>query len=176
MLEENTNAAKRKRPWSPSELFKRLLWLFASPLFCCTPRIFFGWRAWLLRCFGANVGQHVHIYPSVRIAIPWNLVVGDWSTIGDRAEIYNLGKVEIGAHTTISQRGYLCAGTHDHRDPCFPLLKMPITIGDEVWVCADAFIGPGVKVGNKAIVGARAVVTKDVPSEKTVVGNPARII
>ena len=141
-----------------------------------TPRIAFPLRASLLRLFGARIGKRVHIYPSVRITLPSHLVVEDDSTIGDHAEIYNLGKISIGSRTTISQRAHLCAGTHDYTDPCMPLLKTGITIGDDVWICADAFIGPGVKVGTGAIVGARAVAVRCVPAWKIVAGNPAKVI
>ena len=75
---------------------------------------------------------------------------------------------------TISQRAHLCAGTHDYTDPSMPLQKPPISIGDQVWVCADAFVGPGVTIGEGALVGARAVAVTDVESWQIVVGNPAR--
>lgn len=87
--------------------------------------------------------------------------------------LYNLGPLRIGNRTTISQRAHLCGGTHDHRDPTMPLIKSPITIGDDVWVCADAFVGPGVTLGDRSIVAARAVVVKNVVDESIVGGNPA---
>ena len=105
--------------------------------------------------------------------MPWNLEIGEYAAIGDRAILYALGPITIGARATISQRAHLCAGTHDIRDPARPLLKPPITIGSDAWVCADAFVGPGVTVGEHAIVGARAVAMKDVPAHAIVVGNPA---
>ena len=105
--------------------------------------------------------------------MPWNLEIGDWSSIGEHAFIYNLGKVTIGSKTTISHRAHLCAGTHDYTDRSLPLLKLPITIQDSAWVCADAFVGPGVTVGEGAVVGARSVVVKDVEPWMVVAGNPA---
>ena len=90
--------------------------------------------------------------------------------------IYNLGPVTVGAHTVISQGSYVCAGTHDFTRPELPLLRPPITIGAGVWIAAQAFIGPDVTVGDNSIVGARAVVTKDVPPGMIVAGNPARVI
>jgi putative colanic acid biosynthesis acetyltransferase WcaF len=110
----------------------------------------------------------------VRIFAPWAFEIGDESAVGDRAEIYNLGSVQIGAQVTISQRAYLCAGTHDHSQPDLPLQKPPIVIGDRAWVCAFGFVGPGVTVGEGAVVGARAVVVKDVEPWSIVAGNPAR--
>ena len=105
---------------------------------------------------------------------PWHLEAGDESAIGEHVFIYNLGRVTLGARVTISHRAHLCAGTHDHTKPDFPLLRPPIVIGSDAWICADAFVGPGVTVGEGAIVGARAVAMKDVKPRSIVVGNPAR--
>lgn len=155
---------------------RRVLWGLVKPLFRFSPRIFFAWRNFLMRCFGARIGNQVHIYNSAVIYFPWNLEVGDWSAIGEQALIYNLGPVRIGARVTISQRAHLCAGTHDHADPSMPLLKPPVTVADQAWICADAFLGPGVTVGEGAVVGARAVVVKDVAPWQIVAGNPARVV
>lgn len=130
----------------------------------------------MLRLFGAKIGRNVHIYPSVRIFAPWNLEIGDWSAIGYDAEIYNLGKIVIGERVTISQRSHLCAGSHDYKSPTFELLKPPITVEEDVWICADAFVGPNVVVKKGAIVGARAAVFKDVEENVIVGGNPAKEI
>ncbi len=138
-----------------------------------TPRPFFGLRRLLLILFGAHIGRDVHIYPSAIVYFPWNLSVGDESAIGEHAFIYNLGPLVIGKRVTISQRAHLCGGSHDHSDPEMPLLKTPIQIGDDAWICADAFVGPGVSIGNGAVVGARAVVTRDLDPWEIVAGNPA---
>lgn len=169
-----TNRSARK--YSPGELFRRILWGGGQFLFRFSPRPCFGWRRFILRCFGARIGREVHIYPSARIYFPWNLVVGDWSAIGEDAFIYNLGKVTLGEKVTVSQRAHLCAGTHDYTDPAMPLLKPPIAVADQVWICADAFVGPDVAVGQGAVVAARAVVVKDVEPWTIVAGNPARVI
>ncbi len=168
----NRNAKK----WSRKALLARVLWHSAFALFAWSPRPLWAWRRVLLRLFGARVGRDVHIYPSVRIKIPWNLTLGAQSAIGDGAILYSLGPITIGDRTTVSQGAHLCAGTHDYRDPTMPLLKLPIEIGAEVWICADAFVGPGVSVGERAIVGARAVVMKDVEADSIMAGNPAREI
>jgi len=130
----------------------------------------------LLRMFGARIGNNVHIHPSVRVFIPWNLSIGDWSSLGFETLVYSLGPVAIGSRVTISHGSHLCAGSHDFRDQAMPLLKLPITIDDDVWVCADAFIGPGVRISTGAVVGARGVVTKNVAPWTIVAGNPAREI
>jgi putative colanic acid biosynthesis acetyltransferase WcaF len=167
---------RRGRKYTIGEMVRRVLWTAGQWLFQLSPRPCFGWRRFMLRCFGASVGQHVHVYPSTRIYFPWNLTVGDWSAIGEDALIYNLGPVTIGRQATISHRAHLCAGTHDYRQPDLPLLKPPIVVGDQAWICADAFVGPGVSVGEGAVVGARAVAVADVAPWTVVAGNPARLI
>jgi putative colanic acid biosynthesis acetyltransferase WcaF len=172
MLDVEQN--RRARKYSSEEMTRRVLWKMAQPLFRFSPRPCFGWRRWLLRCFGARIGNDVHIYPSATIYFPWHLEVGDESAIGEHAFVYNLGRVTLGPRVTISHRAHLCAGTHDHTRRDFPLLRPPIVIGSEAWICADAFVGPGVTIGEGAIVGARAVAIKDVNAWSIVVGNPAR--
>jgi putative colanic acid biosynthesis acetyltransferase WcaF len=167
---------RRSRKWSRTDLAMRLLWDCAQVLFRASPRLLWGWRTWLLRLFGARIGRNVHIYPSVRIIIPWNLEIGDETAVGDSAILYALGKITLGQRVTISQGSHLCAGTHDYRVAARPLLKLPITVGDDCWIAADAFIGPNVTVGREAIIGARAVVVKDVPDCAILAGNPARVI
>lgn len=170
----SSNRAAQK--WSASAQIGRILWWVAAPLFRFSPRTLWGWRRMLLRTFGAKVGADAHIYPSVRITIPWNLDIGVQAAVGDHAILYALGPIQIGARATISQYAHLCAGTHDWRDPAMPLVKSPLVIGEDAWVCADAFVGPGVTVGQGAIVGARAVTMKDVEPRAIVGGNPAQII
>jgi putative colanic acid biosynthesis acetyltransferase WcaF len=162
--------------YSDLEMFRRVLWIFGRLLFRFSPRPCFGWRNFVLRRFGAKIGTHVHIYSSATIYFPWNLRIGDWSSIGEEALIYNLGPVTIGRRATISHRAHLCAGTHDYRRGDLPLLKPPISINDEAWICANAFVGPGVTVGEGAVVGACAVAVSDVEAWTVVAGNPAHFI
>lgn len=167
-------ANRRAKKYSKTEIFRRVLWSLGRLAFRFSPRPFFGWRRFVLRCFGATVGAHVNTYASTRIYFPWNLTVGDWSAIGEDAFIYNLGPVTLGEKVTVSHRAQLCAGTHDYTDPTLPLIKPPITIHNQAWICADAFVGPGVIVGEGAIVGARAVVMKSIEPWTIVAGNPAK--
>ncbi len=164
------------RPYRRSEYIGRILWALTAPLFRLSPRSLFGWRRFLLRLFGAQVGHQVHIYPTALVYLPWNLTIGDRASIGEWALVYNLGRVTIGASATVSHRAHLCAGTHDYRDSVMPLLRLPIEIGPQAWVCADAFVGPNVRIGEGAIVGAAAVVVRDVPAWQIVAGNPARVV
>jgi putative colanic acid biosynthesis acetyltransferase WcaF len=110
------------------------------------------------------------------VEIPWNLQVGAGTIIGDEVILYCLGLVTIGARVTISQYSHLCAGTHDFTRRDFPLLRVPIEIGDEVWIATDVFVGPGVKIGPGAVVGARSSVFQDLPAWQICVGTPARAI
>ncbi len=173
-LDIASNRASRK--WSRKELVARALWDIAHPIFAWSPRPLWSWRRVLLKLFGARIGEEVHIFSSVKISIPWNITIGAHAAVGESVRLYALGPISIGERTTISQGAHLCAGTHDYRDPKMPLLKPPITVGNDAWICADAFVGPGVKIGDRAIVGARAVVMKDVADDAIVVGNPAREI
>lgn len=170
------DAARAQRPYSRREYIGRALWALATPLFRWSPRPLFGWRRWLLRRFGARVGAAVHIDPSARIEIPWNLDIEDGAAIGAYAWVYSLGPVRIGARATVSHRAHLCAGTHDYADPSLPLLRIGVSIGADAWICSDAFVGPGVSVGEGAVVGAAAVATRDVEAWNVIAGNPARFV
>jgi len=169
-------AARSARPYSRKEYAGRILWMVVWPLFRLSPRPLFGWRRFLLRCFGAQVGRQVHIYPTARVEIPWNLRIGDQASIGENVLVYSLGLVEIGPRTTISHNAHLCAGTHDHRKHGLPLLRLPIRIGADAWICAQSFVGPGAVIGDGAVVGACAVVMGSVDPWVVVAGNPARFV
>ena len=117
----------------------------------------------------------MHIHNTARIAYPWLLRVGDHSAIGESALIYNLGKIDIGKFVTISQFSHLCAGSHDYSTREMKLIRSQITILDDAWICANALIGPGVEVGQGAIVSAGAVAMRDVPPWTIVTGNPATV-
>lgn len=162
--------------YSRQELLERVLWGAFKPFFHFSPRLLYGWRRLLLRVFGAQVGHAVQIHPSVRIFLPSLLSIGNETAIDQDVRLYNLGPMKIGRQATISQGAHLCGGSHDDQDPTLPLIRSAITINDCVWVCADAFIGPGVTVGEGAVVAARAVCIRDVPSWQVVAGNPARPI
>ncbi len=172
-ISSNRKASK----WSRKELLGRAVWeTIGATLFSFSPRPMWGYRRFVLRLFGAQIGADVHIYPTVKISVPWNIRIDQQAAVGDGAILYSLGMIHIGARATISQYAHICAGSHDYGSAAFDLLKTPITIGEEAWICADAFIGPGVSVGRGAIVGARAVVMRSVPASAVLVGNPARII
>ncbi|MFG1266250.1 WcaF family extracellular polysaccharide biosynthesis acetyltransferase [Xanthobacter aminoxidans] len=151
-----------------------LVWqVVQATLFAWSPQPLYGWRRWLLRLFGAQVGASVLVRPTARVTYPWNATFGDYCWIGDHAEIYSLGPITIGAHAVVSQRSYLCAGTHDPMDITFPLVAKPVVVEAEAWVATDCFVAPGVTIGRAAIVAARSTVLKDVPPAMVVAGSPA---
>jgi len=149
------------------------VWLL---LFRPSPRVFFVWRRFLLRRFGAKIGRNSRISPSVRIWAPWNLMVGDEAAIAHGVDCYCVDEIKIGHHATVSQYAFLCGATHDITDPHMRLISAPIRIADQAWVCSGVFIGPGICVQEGAVVGARSVVTRNVEPWTVVAGNPAKRI
>ncbi len=157
--------------------FARVAWGAAYTFFFrLSPTPFHAWRRMILRLFGARIGRYAHPYPRCRIWAPWNLTMGDHSCLGNDVECYSVAAVTLGAHAIVSQRSHLCAATHDYTDPSFPLVARPISIEPHAWVAAEAFVGPGVTVGEGAVLAARTVVVKDVQPWAVVAGNPARIV
>lgn len=146
------------------------VWLL---LFRPSPRPLHAWRRGLLRCFGAKIGKGCAIYPSARIWAPWNLICEDVVAIAEEAIIYNPQTVFLGSHSIVSQQAYLCGATHDYRDPAFPLVAAPIRVGRYGWICARATIQPGITVGEGAIAGLAAVVTRDLEPWTVYAGIPA---
>lgn len=151
----------------------RLCWL---TLCRWTPPPLHAWRAIILRLWGAKVGVGTHVYPGAMIWAPWQLTVGDHACIGDGADIYCVAPIELGPSSVVSQNAFLCAASHDHRHPDFPLVTAPITIGRRAWVAARSIVLMGVSVGDGAVVAAGSVVTRDVPSGCVMAGNPAKIV
>lgn len=150
-----------------------LVWLifFRPSLFPCH-----AWRRMLLRLFGAKIGPGVHVYPSVHVWAPWNLIMAEGSSLGPWVDCYCVDKIELGPWAVVSQRTFLCSATHDIGSPQFELTTSPIKIAEKAWVAAEAFIGPGVSIGEGAVVGARACVVKNIKPWSVVAGNPAREI
>ena len=138
--------------------------------------IFCKWRLFLLRVFGAKLHKTSVVHSNVRIWAPWNLQMGAYACLGPEVDCYNQGYISIGANSVVSQKTYLCASTHDISDPHHNLILKPIYIGDKVWIAADAFLGPGVSIGEGAVVGARSAVFKNVEPWTVVGGNPAKFI
>lgn len=114
--------------------------------------------------------------PSVQCWAPWNLQVGDHTSISQGVDLYAVDKITVGDHATISQRAFICTASHDIDHPNMPLVTGPVTVSDGAWICAEAYVHPSVTVGVDAVVGARAAVFKNVEPRQVVGGNPARFI
>ena len=155
--------------------WKEGLWALTRCLFFQNP---LPWpselRVALLRAFGAMVGDGVVIRAGVNISFPWRLNIGDHVWIGEDVGILSLAQVTIESNVCISQRAYLCTGSHDFRRDDFKLKVAPITVRTGSWVAAAVFIAPGVEIGSGALVAAGSVVFDDVPPGALVRGNPAR--
>lgn len=134
----------------------------------------FAWRRLLLRLFGARLGKQARVYGTARIWAPWNLRMDDHSCLGPYVICYSVATVHLGRHASVSQYSHLCTASHDYRQLAMPTIAAPITLQDEAWVAADAFIGPGVTIGRGAIVGARSTVTGNVVPWSVVAGSPPR--
>lgn len=148
----------------------QFLWLIAARW---TPPPLHRWRIFLLRLFGAQVSWKAYIYPNVEIWAPWNLCVEDYGTLARGVVCYNIAPVKIETRAVVSQGAYLCTGTHDYRDSAFPLIAKPINIGVRAWVCANAFVGPGVTISEGAILAAAGVAFRNLEAWTIYVGNPA---
>jgi putative colanic acid biosynthesis acetyltransferase WcaF len=152
----------------------QLWWIVQASLFAWSPQFAYKWRNFLLRCFGAEIGRDVIIRPSAKITYPWKLNIADNAWVGDNVDLYTLGEISIGKNAVVSQRSYLCTGSHDHTAEAFDIYAKPIVIEDEAWVATDVFIAPGITIGKGTVIGARSSVFKDMPAGMICIGNPAK--
>mgnify|MGYP003655563577 CR=1 FL=1 len=164
-------------PWSFTLRVKMLCWEYCWLFFCSwTPKPLKNWRNFWLKLFGAEIHGSPFVHQRARIQIPWNIVLHNKSCVGDRANLYSLGKITLFEGSTIAQEAYICTGTHAFEKVSMNLITAPIIIEKNVFVGARAFIMPGVTLSENVVVAAMAVVTKDVAKNLVVGGNPAKII
>jgi putative colanic acid biosynthesis acetyltransferase WcaF len=164
-------------PFPRREVVGRWVWaLVQATLFRWSPRPLHGFRARLLRAFGADIpapGQVV-VFPTVRVLFPWRLTLQPRAMLGRHVQVYNPARITLARGANVSQFVHLCAGSHDFDRWSMPLVAAPIVIGENAWVAADVFVGPGVTIGELCVVGARSVVMKDLPARKICLGQPCR--
>ena len=157
--------------------WKQLLWYFVG-----SPLVESHWlpistlKVWVLRCFGAQIGQHVRIKPGVRVKFPWRLTIGNFVWIGEDTWIDNLAPVTIESHACVSQAVYLCTGNHDWNHPDFQLIPAAIHIQESSWIAAKSIIGPGVTVGKGAVLTLGGVTGHSLEAMTIYAGNPAQAI
>jgi putative colanic acid biosynthesis acetyltransferase WcaF len=164
-------------PRSLRELILQLLWRYVWIIFCVwTPKPLNRWRLFWLKIFGAKISGLPFVDPLARIHVPWNLTMHDRSALGERANAYSLGKIELKERCTIAQEAYLCSATHRFDLPNLPLVVGKITIGADAFLGARAFVMPGITIGYGTVIGACSVVTKDVPDWTIAAGNPCKPI
>lgn len=156
---------------------KEALWLVASLfLFRLCPFSFSSLKRMVLRMFGARIGRDVTIKPQVKITFPWKLTVGDHVWLGEECWLLNLDHIIIGNHVCISQRAFLCTGSHDYKSAVFRLITRPIRLEDGVWIGAGGWVGPGVTLGAHAVLTAGSVAGKDLAANGIYRGNPAQFV
>jgi putative colanic acid biosynthesis acetyltransferase WcaF len=151
----------------------QLWWLVQATLFRWSPQFLYGWRSFLLSLFGAKVGKAILVRPTVEVTYPWKVTFGDRCWIGDHVILYSLGEIVIGHDAVISQKSYICTGSHDMHSPAFDIFAKPVVIEAQAWVATDVFVAPGVTIGEGTVVGARSSVFGDLPSGMVCVGTPA---
>jgi len=153
-----------------------LWWLVQAIAFPLSHHAAHGFRRWLLRAFGARIGDDVRIRPTARFTYPWNVAIGDHSWVGDDVVFYSLAPITVGRHCVISQKSYLCTGSHDLSDARFPLTFGDVVVENGAWIATDCFIGPAVRIGANAVVGVRSTVLTTMPPAFICVGTPCKPI
>ncbi|MEO7384452.1 MAG: putative colanic acid biosynthesis acetyltransferase [Novosphingobium sp.] len=138
-----------------------------------TPPPLHGWRRMVLRLFGAKIGKGARVHASVKVWLPANLELAEHVLVGPGARLYNQGRIAVGARSVISQRAHICASTHDIHDPDFRLVCRPVAIGAQCWIAAEAFVGPGVTMHDRSVLGARGALFEDAQADGVYGGNPA---
>lgn len=164
-------------PYPRSELVRQRLWsVVQATLFRFSLPRAHAFRARLLRLFGADIPEprQVVVFASARVFFPWKLRLEPRSMVGRGVNIYNLGPVTLRRGANLSQGVHLCAGSHDLARWSMPLLTAPVVVGENAWLAAEVFVGPGVTIGELAVVGARSVVMRDQPARMVCAGNPCR--
>jgi len=157
--------------------FKEGAWIiFSWVLFRLCPFSFSALKRFVLRAFGAQIGSNVTIKPQVKITFPWKLAIGNDVWLGEECWLLNLEKITIENNVCISQRAFLCTGSHNYKLPTFDLITKPIVLKEGSWIGAGAWVGPGVAVGALAVLTARSVATNHLGALGIYQGNPAVLV
>ncbi|MBC7773056.1 MAG: putative colanic acid biosynthesis acetyltransferase [Pyrinomonadaceae bacterium] len=166
-----------KYAYRRNDYIKRFAWEWVQrTLIRFSPKRAHAWRRFWLRLFGTKIPSTSGTKATTIVVHPWLLTMGEHCWLAERVTIYNLGPIHIGDHTVISQDSYICSGTHDYRKPNLPIEFTTVRIGSGVWICAGAFVGPSVTIGDNSVIGARAVVMSDIAPNMVAAGNPAKAL
>lgn len=169
--------ASRQSTLSAGNLAGRVAWgVVQTLLFRPSPRVFHRWRNWLLRLFGAKLHPTARVYPRARVWAPWNLEMHECACIADDVDVYSADRITMGAYSTVSKYGHLCAASHDFDDVRYPLTTAPIVIGRHCWLAVEVFVAPGVSIGEGTVIGARSSVFGDLPTWSVAMGTPAKVV
>jgi len=155
--------------------FIRVLWFFVNAFFfqsCLVPVSTL--KVFLLKAFGATVGEGVIIKPSVNIKYPWYLEIGNHTWIGEKVWIDNLAKVKIGNHVCLSQGAMLLTGNHNYKKETFDLIVEEIVLEDGVWIGAKSLVCPGVVCYSHSVLSAQSVATMNLDPFFIYSGTPAQ--
>ncbi|MCM1541240.1 MAG: sugar O-acetyltransferase [Blautia sp.] len=133
----------------------------------------------LLKSLFGKTGDTVWLEPPFYCDYGWNIEVGENFCANFGLTILDVGKVTMGDNVLIAPNVSIYTAGHpihpDSRNSGYEY-GIPVTIGNNVWIGGSAVILPGITIGDNAVVGAGSVVTKDIPDNMIVAGNPAKII
>lgn len=156
---------------------KLQIWRCIDTLFFKTSLNTFSlWRVFLLRIFGAKIGKGCYISPKAQILYPWNLTIGNYTSIDDYVFIKATISTTIGDYVSLSNFVHIIPGGHNVRARNFASERKAISIGNGVFIGADSYIGKGVTIGQMAVIGARSVVLKDIPENTIAFGLPCKVM
>lgn len=133
-------------------------------------------RIILLKLFDAKIDWGASVHPKAKIEYPWNLTMGNLSSIGENAWVYAMAPISIGDKTCIGKDSYLITGSHNVSSNRFELITKPIVIGNCCWLTTGVTVLQGVSINDYAVVSANSTVIKDVEPWTVVGGNPAKFI
>lgn len=153
-----------------------LWWFVQGTFFRMSLHNMYGYRAFILRLFGAKIGDNVKIRASAKFHYPWKVEIGQNSWIGDNVYLYSLDQIVIGDNCVVSQNCYINTGAHNIIDEKFGLITKPVHIKNNAWIAANCFINLGITIEESVVVGAMSNVTKSLPANSICVGNPCAVI
>ena len=125
-----------------------------------------GFKSFLLKLYGAQIGKDVVLKPRIRIKYPWNLSLGNHVWIGEDVWIDNVDQVSIGSDVCISQGVFFLTGNHNYKYPDFRFYSSPITVESKVWLTAKCILLPGTKVISGSVVPPASIIKNEFKNDK----------